>query len=234
MAQGYLEQLFDADVKDFSDQLSAKFGQVIAKHGIKDPKVWLATRMRTAATGYTHGDAANAHTDTTTRRGYCAPDGRIALYDTTDRATRAHEMVHKMGQEAGRSGLLVDNADGTDRGYAINEGVTETLTTQLAAPRATAYTAEISAVRELARAVGMDTIVEAVLFGHEILARRVNALGGPDAYDTLIAAMDTRFDAARKKDLKTQQTCIAKIGKILHEITRVKPAQSGVRDDRSV
>jgi hypothetical protein len=90
-----LAELFESDVKEFSENGAKAFGHILAKHGIDNPQQWLEGKMRedkdpsTPTYFYTGGMAGFVDPETK-KIGFGSPEFYRIKF------TRAHEMAHKI------------------------------------------------------------------------------------------------------------------------------------------
>jgi len=217
-----LYELFEADVKKFSENGAKVLGHILIKRGIGNPQKWLEEKMREGFTG--PGESPYFLDSSIDAEACCGGDGTVkfrTLKNADNERTRAHEISHKIGQNnrddgqpIKRSGLLIlgskkvkDKKTGEtyiiycEHGRALNEGVTDLLAEKLGKKRfrGTPYFLERLVARTITKLVGEDIVFEATLFGPQLLADRLNERTKSEhLYIRIVSSLDFYYEATTK------------------------------------
>ena len=198
-----LAELFESDVKEFSENGAKAFGHILAKHGIDDPQKWFEEKM-----GW-HTEIAKSlyrHLDTPKKAAFHNSDSDEIFFSSLSIASckfvRAHEMVHKASSNVtkktltggifrdGNTGLKIlsieekfDAERGKTyyvqqvKGCRLNEGVTNLIAQRLSQSSNfkiyKRYKLATLAARYLSSLVGIDIVFEATFFDPKILSKKL-------------------------------------------------------------
>jgi len=225
-ASEQIMELFDVDVREFSEVGGEVFGHILAKHGIIDPRKWFEERLKQRSSD---SSIPPYSYDPKKSGGGCSLI-RISFgsfFYANDKFVRAHEMGHRITAdygtkaydgrqfEVGRSGLGVfevkEKIDkktkevhyiGNENGRALDEGVTNLIACKLLGidfSKSKCYKIETLVARRIAKRVGIDTVFEAAFFDPQILADKWREVTKSEhAYARMVHALDNYQELIKK------------------------------------
>ncbi|MCL2577923.1 MAG: hypothetical protein FWE27_07735 [Defluviitaleaceae bacterium] len=211
-----LAELFESDVKEFSENGAKAFGHILKRRGIKDPQKWFEEKMRENKDPTKPPYSYNPNGGNIFRIAhYILTTGAIEFFSPSaihNKFRRAHEMAHKI--------MLGFWDYDTDIGRAIDEGITNLIAEKLCGISylrgGSSYKLSTFSAWKLSKRVGRDTVFEAAFCGSHILKEKwENLANGKYSYTDMLRKHDERLRLTRKMIFPFYRVLRSLIGKPL-------------------